>query len=76
MSGGGEEGATLEFTTTWVVAAFCIVIVAISLTAERLLHYGGKFLKAKDQKPLYEALQKIKEGCFSLSLSLFHAEHY
>jgi len=60
MSGGGEEGATLEFTTTWVVAAFCIVIVAISLTAERLLHYGGMFLKARDQKPLYIALCQWK----------------
>lgn len=62
--GGGEEEATLEFTPTWVVAAVCTVIVAISLAAERLLHYGGKFLKAKDQKSLYEALQKIKEGFF------------
>ena len=75
MSGGGEEGATLEFTPTWVVAAFCTVIVAISLAAERLLHYGGKFLKAKDQKPLYEALQKIKEelmllGFISLLLTV------
>lgn len=80
MSGGGEEGeTTLEFTPTWVVAAVCTVIVAISLAAERLLHYGGKFLKRKDQKPLYEALQKIKEGCFPrfasrfVSLSLNHS---
>lgn len=43
MSGGGEgEGTTLEFTPTWVVAALCTVIVAISLAAERLLHYSGK----------------------------------
>jgi hypothetical protein len=60
--GEGEEETTLEFTPTWVVAAVCTFIVAISLVAERLLHYGGKFLKRKDQKPLYEALQKIKEG--------------
>jgi len=64
--GGGEEGESLEFTPTWVVAAVCTVIVAISLAAERFLHYGGKFLKAKDQKPLFEALQKIKEGFFFL----------
>ncbi|KAK7287284.1 hypothetical protein RIF29_00492 [Crotalaria pallida] len=62
MSGGGEgEGTTLEFTPTWVVAVVCTVIVAVSLAAERFLHYGGKFLKNKNQKPLYEALQKIKE---------------
>ncbi|RDX82852.1 MLO-like protein 1, partial [Mucuna pruriens] len=76
MSGGGEgEGETLEFTPTWVVAAVCTVIVAISLAAERFLHYGGKFLKAKGQKPLYEALQKIKEelmllGFISLLLTV------
>ena len=57
MSGGsGGEETTLEFTPTWVVAAVCTVIVAISLAAERFLHYGGKFLKKKNQKPLYEAL--------------------
>ncbi|KAL0460395.1 UNVERIFIED_CONTAM: MLO-like protein 1 [Sesamum latifolium] len=62
MSGGGEgEGTSLEFTPTWVVAAVCTVIVAISLAAERLLHYAGKYLKKKNQKPLYEALQKVKE---------------
>ena len=69
--GGGEEGESLEFTPTWVVAAVCTVIVAISLAAERFLHYGGKFLKAKDQKPLFEALQKIKEGFFFLFFFLF-----
>lgn len=72
MSGGGsEEGDSLEFTPTWVVAAVCTVIVAISLAAERFLHYGGKYLKMKNQKPLFEALQKVKEGFFSLTLYLF-----
>ncbi|XP_057436663.1 MLO-like protein 1 [Lotus japonicus] len=73
--GGGEEVTTLEFTPTWVVAGVCTVIVAISLAAERLLHYGGKFLKTRDQKPLYEAVQKIKEelmllGFISLLLTV------
>lgn len=46
MSGGGEgeDEGTLEFTPTWVVAAVCTVIVAISLAAERLLHFTGKVL--------------------------------
>ncbi|KAJ0035128.1 hypothetical protein Pint_26491 [Pistacia integerrima] len=57
-----EEGATLEYTPTWVVAVVCTVIVAISLFVERFLHYLGKFLKKKKQKPLFEALLKIKEG--------------
>lgn len=77
MSGGGEEeGTTLEFTPTWVVAAVCTVIVAISLAAERLLHYTGTYLKKKNQKPLYEALQKVKEelmllGFISLVMTVF-----
>ncbi|KAG6574804.1 MLO-like protein 1 [Cucurbita pepo subsp. pepo] len=75
MSGGGE-GTTLEFTPTWVVAAVCTVIVAISLALERLLHFLGKYLKKKNQKPLYEALQKVKEelmllGFISLLLTVF-----
>ncbi|KAK3035380.1 hypothetical protein RJ639_032908 [Escallonia herrerae] len=42
---GGEVGAaatTLEQTPTWVVAAVCTVIVAISLAVERILHFAGK----------------------------------
>ncbi|GMN48622.1 hypothetical protein TIFTF001_017790 [Ficus carica] len=76
MSGGGsEEGESLEFTPTWIVAAVCSVIVAISLAAERLLHHLGEVLKRKNQKPLYEALQKVKEelmllGFISLLLTV------
>lgn len=62
MSGGVEEGATLEHTPTWIVAAICTVIVAISLAMERLLHVVGNVLKRKQQKPLFEALLKVKEG--------------
>ncbi|KAI5567125.1 hypothetical protein BDE02_13G068700 [Populus trichocarpa] len=72
---GGSEGETLEYTPTWVVAALCTVIVALSLAAERLLHYCGIFLRRKNQKPLYEALQKVKEelmllGFISLLLTV------
>ncbi|KAL0402761.1 UNVERIFIED_CONTAM: MLO-like protein 1 [Sesamum radiatum] len=41
-AGGGGEGASLEYTPTWVVALVCTVIVAISLAAERILHFAGK----------------------------------
>lgn len=60
--GEGGEGVSLEFTPTWVVAGVCTVIVAISLAVERLLHHFGTVLKKKKQKPLFEALQKVKEG--------------
>ncbi|KAH9782431.1 MLO-like protein 1 [Citrus sinensis] len=70
-----EGGTTLEQTPTWVVAVVCSVIVIISLTVERLLHHLGKILKKKNQKPLFEALQKIKEelmllGFISLLLTV------
>ncbi|KAK0596460.1 hypothetical protein LWI29_015874 [Acer saccharum] len=76
-----EGGTTLEYTPTWVVAVVCTVIVVISLAVERLLHYLGKaclmsdLLKRKNQKPLFEALQKIKEelmllGFISLLLAV------
>ncbi|GMJ11298.1 MILDEW RESISTANCE LOCUS O 1 [Hibiscus trionum] len=75
---GGEEGETLEFTPTWIVAAVCTVIVALSLAMERLLHVVGNILKKKQQKPLFEALLKVKEelmllGFISLLLTVFQS---
>ncbi|KDO49760.1 hypothetical protein CISIN_1g0474501mg, partial [Citrus sinensis] len=72
MAGGGT---TIEYTPTWVVGGVCSVIVVISLTVERLLHKLGKLLKKKNQRNLYEALQKIKEelmllGFISLLLTV------
>ncbi|CAL9128120.1 unnamed protein product [Musa textilis] len=79
-----EEGAAaaagvemkVEFTPTWIVAAICSLIVVISLVVERLLHRLGKVLKRKNQKPLFDALQKVKEelmllGFISLLLTVF-----
>ncbi|XP_071714108.1 MLO-like protein 1 [Rutidosis leptorrhynchoides] len=70
-----EDGTSLEFTPTWVVAAVCTVMVGVSLAVERLLHYAGKKLKKDGRKPLYQALQKVKEelmllGFVSLLLSV------
>lgn len=80
MAGGGEgEGVNLEYTPTWVVALVCTVIVGLSLLAERVLHYTGKYLLKKNQKPLYQALLKIKEelmllGFISLLLTVFQSK--
>ncbi|KAM7273278.1 hypothetical protein ACFE04_027942 [Oxalis oulophora] len=70
-----EEGTSLEYTPTWVVAVICTLIVAISLGVERLLHLLGKYFKKNHQKSLYEALQKVKEelmllGFISLLLTV------
>nr|GEW14896.1 MLO-like protein 1 [Tanacetum cinerariifolium] len=69
------EGMSIEFTPTWVVAAVCSVFVGISLAVERLLYFAGKKLKKEGRKPLFQALQKVKEelmllGFISLLLSV------
>ncbi|KAJ6307846.1 hypothetical protein OIU76_017604 [Salix suchowensis] len=56
-----EESKSLQYTPTWVIAAVCFVIVLASIFAERGLHKLGKFLKKREQKALFEALQKLKE---------------
>ncbi|XP_062231389.1 MLO-like protein 1 [Phragmites australis] len=71
-----DEAAALQFTPTWIVAAVCSIIVLISLAAERGLHHLGKTLRKNNQKPLYEALLKVKEelmllGFISLLLTVF-----
>ncbi|XP_045792160.1 MLO-like protein 1 [Trifolium pratense] len=76
MSAGTfEEGPDLKFTPTWIVALVCTVFIFISYGIVRSLHYFGKFLLKKEQKPLYQALQKIKQefmlvGFMSLFLTV------
>ncbi|KAK3135548.1 hypothetical protein QOZ80_5BG0420230 [Eleusine coracana subsp. coracana] len=75
MGDAGEGEAALQFTPTWIVAAVCSIIVVISLAAERGLHHLGKTLKKNNQRPLYEALLKVKEelmllGFISLLLTV------
>ncbi|KAJ6712790.1 MLO-LIKE PROTEIN 1 [Salix purpurea] len=70
-----EESKSLQYTPTWVIAAVCFVIVLASIFAERGLHKLGKFLKKREQKALFEALQKLKEelmllGFISLLLTV------
>ncbi|CAD6333795.1 unnamed protein product [Miscanthus lutarioriparius] len=70
-----DEAAALQFTPTWIVAAVCTILVLISLAAERGLHHLGKTLMKNHQRPLYEALLKVKEelmllGFISLLLTV------
>ncbi|KAK8921737.1 MLO-like protein 1 [Platanthera zijinensis] len=60
MGGGEAEDVTLESTPTWIVAVVCTIIIFISLLFERFLHRLGKIFVRKNQKPLFEALQKMK----------------
>uniref|UniRef100_A0A0D6QZE3 MLO-like protein n=1 Tax=Araucaria cunninghamii TaxID=56994 RepID=A0A0D6QZE3_ARACU len=71
-----EEETTLELTPVWTVAIVCAIFLAISLSVERGIHKLGKTLKKRNQKPLYEALEKLKEelmllGFISLLLTVF-----
>lgn len=70
-----DESRSLEFTSTWIVAAVCSIIVLVSFAAERGLHRLGKLLLHKSQDALFEALQKLKEelmllGFISLLLTV------
>ncbi|KAE8734611.1 putative utp-glucose-1-phosphate uridylyltransferase [Hibiscus syriacus] len=76
--GGGEEQGSFMFTPTWIIASVCFVIIALSYAMERSLHHLGDVLKKKKQKPLYEALLKVKEelmllGFISLLLTVFQS---
>ncbi|XP_062156013.1 MLO-like protein 2 isoform X2 [Alnus glutinosa] len=55
-----EKERTMEETSTWAVAAVCFVLLAISIFIEYIIHAIGKWLKDKQKRPLYEALEKIK----------------
>ncbi|CAM8922755.1 unnamed protein product [Rhodiola kirilowii] len=70
-----NESKSFEYTSTWVVAVVCTVIILLSIVAERGLHRLGKFLKHHNQVEMFEALQKLKEelmilGFISLLLTV------
>ncbi|KAA8550422.1 hypothetical protein F0562_002106 [Nyssa sinensis] len=72
---GASAGRSLEETPTWAVAVVCLVLVAISLVIEHIIHLIGKWLKKKHKRALYEALEKIKSelmllGFISLLLTV------
>ncbi|KAK1432068.1 hypothetical protein QVD17_08958 [Tagetes erecta] len=50
----------LEITPTWAVAVVVSVILVISIALEYILHFIGHWLRNKNKKSLYEALEKIK----------------
>uniref|UniRef100_A0A2N9IJZ7 MLO-like protein n=1 Tax=Fagus sylvatica TaxID=28930 RepID=A0A2N9IJZ7_FAGSY len=75
------EGLTLEYTPTWVVSC-CVQYHRCYLSRRRKdpssQWQGMHYLKKKNQKPLFQALQKIKEelmllGFISLLLTVFQA---
>lgn len=51
---------SLEQTPTWAVAVVCFILVLVSIIIEYIIHLIGKWLKKKNKRALYEALEKIK----------------
>ncbi|GKU93604.1 hypothetical protein SLEP1_g7181 [Rubroshorea leprosula] len=75
MAGGSSNGRSLEQTPTWAVAVVCFVLVLISIIIEHIIHLIGKWLKKRNKRALYEALEKIKSelmllGFISLLLTV------
>ncbi|KAK6929214.1 Mlo-related protein [Dillenia turbinata] len=73
MAGG--YGPSLEKTPTWAVAIVCLVLLAVSILLEKIIHFVGHWLKKKRKNALYEALEKIKSelmlmGFISLLLTI------
>ncbi|KAL3628537.1 hypothetical protein CASFOL_027583 [Castilleja foliolosa] len=69
------DSRTLEETPTWAVAAVCFVLVAVSFVIEYIIHRLGKWLVGRNNKALYEALEKVKAelmllGFISLMLTV------
>ncbi|KAL1544152.1 MLO-like protein 6 [Salvia divinorum] len=73
MAGG--SGRSLEQTPTWAVAVVCFALVSVSIVIEHIIHLIGKWLKSKNKRALFEALEKIKSelmllGFISLLLTV------
>nr|QDF82854.1 MLO1 [Pisum sativum subsp. sativum] len=76
MAEEGVKERTLEETPTWAVAVVCLVLLAVSILIEHIIHVIGKWLKKRNKNALYEALEKIKGelmllGFISLLLTVF-----
>ncbi|KAJ0265811.1 MLO-like protein 6 [Hirschfeldia incana] len=66
---------TLQQTSTWAVAVVCFFLLLISIVIEKLIHKLGTWLKEKNKKAQYEALEKVKAelmlmGFISLLLTI------
>lgn len=61
MAAEGEEMRSLALTPTWSVAVVLTAFVAVSLLVERSIHRLSSWLHKTKRKPLFEALEKMKE---------------
>lgn len=61
MAATGEEMRSLALTPTWSVAVVLTIFVAVSLLVERSIHRLSAWLEKTNRKPLFEAVEKMKE---------------
>ncbi|KAF6155822.1 hypothetical protein GIB67_039153 [Kingdonia uniflora] len=56
-----EEMRSLALTPTWSVAVVLTIFVAVSLIVERSIHQLCHWLQKTNRKPLFQAVEKMKE---------------
>ncbi|KAG9441035.1 hypothetical protein H6P81_016889 [Aristolochia fimbriata] len=61
MAESSQEMRSLALTPTWSVATVLTVFVAVSLIVERSIHRLSHWLHKTHRKPLFEAVEKMKE---------------
>ncbi|XP_077225847.1 MLO-like protein 11 isoform X2 [Tasmannia lanceolata] len=61
MADSVEEMRSLALTPTWSVAVVLTIFVVVSLFVERSIHSLSSWLQRTNRKPLFEALEKMKE---------------
>ncbi|XP_022139525.1 MLO-like protein 11 [Momordica charantia] len=61
MAENTQEGRSLALTPTWSVASVLTIFVAVSLFVERSIHRLSSWLGKTNRKPLFEAVEKMKE---------------
>ncbi|KAI4333691.1 hypothetical protein L6164_018465 [Bauhinia variegata] len=61
MAENDQETRSLALTPTWSVATVLTIFVAVSLLVERSIHRLSNWLRKTKRKPLFAALEKMKE---------------
>ncbi|KAL0540783.1 hypothetical protein IC582_020797 [Cucumis melo] len=61
MAENEQEIRSLALTPTWSVASVLTIFVAVSLLVERSIHRLSTWLGKTNRKPLFEAVEKMKE---------------
>ncbi|MCL7027206.1 hypothetical protein MKW94_014015, partial [Papaver nudicaule] len=56
-----KDMRSLALTPTWSVAVVLTIFVVVSLLVERAIHRLSTWLQKTNRKPLYEAVEKMKE---------------